>query len=76
MQFSAIVHNLGHDGKTTNYLTTGTWSESALNEAKKFTPVNEVATNIPNKYAFISEPSEWKIEHDASYFHFCDNETI
>ena len=57
-------------------MTTGSWSESAINEAKKFCTTNEVATNIPNKYAFISESRDWKIEHDASYFHFCDNETI
>ena len=76
LQFSAIVYNLVNEGKTTNYLTTGTWSEGALKEATKLTKTNEVATNIPNKYAFISEPEEWKIEKDAAYFHYCDNETI
>lgn len=78
LQFSAIVYNLVHDGKSPNYLTTGSWSEAARNEAKKCTkvPINEVASNIPNKYAWISEPEEWKINADASYFHYCDNETI
>jgi len=76
MQFSAIVDNLVHDGKAPNYLTTGTWTEGAMKEAQKFTPVNEVASNIPNKYAWIAEYDEWKINADASYFHYCDNETI
>jgi phosphoserine aminotransferase len=76
MQFSAIVHNLVHDGKAPNYLTTGTWTEGAMKEAQKFTAVNEVASNIPNKYAWIAEYDEWKINADASYFHYCDNETI
>lgn len=78
MQFSAIVYNLNHDGKGANYLTTGTWSESALKEAKKCTTdkIHEVATNIPNGYAWISEPDQWQIHDGASFFHFCDNETI
>jgi phosphoserine aminotransferase len=61
LQFTAIVNNLMHDEKTPNYLTTGSWSESAINEAKKFTGVNEVTSTIQNKYAFIADPSEWKI---------------
>lgn len=57
-------------------MTTGTWSESAIAEAKKYCDPNEIANNKGNKYAFISDPSEWKIKEEATYFHYCDNETI
>lgn len=59
-----------------NYVVSGTWSESAVKEAKKFTTINEVANSIPNKYAFIAEYDQWKINPDAPYFHYCENETI
>ena len=59
-----------------NYLTTGTWSESAVKEAKKYCNAHEVANNVKDKYAFIKPAEEWNIKPDATYFHFCDNETI
>jgi phosphoserine aminotransferase len=78
MQFAAIPFNLSHDGLGANYLTTGTWSETAIKEAQKVCkdPFTEIATNIPNSFAWISEPEEWNIRPDAAYFHYCDNETI
>lgn len=77
LQFSAIFYNLATEGQVPNYVTTGTWSEAALKEAKKFSKnANEVANNIPNKYEFIAEYDQWKINADAPYFHYCDNETI
>jgi len=57
-------------------LTTGTWSEAAINEAKKYGEPNEIANNKQYKYAHIDEPSTWKIKEDATFFHYCDNETI
>jgi phosphoserine aminotransferase len=35
-----------------------------------------VANNKQHKYAFIDDPSTWKIKEGARYFHYCDNETI
>ncbi len=77
-QFSAICQNLLGDNAeaSANYLTTGTWSESAVKEAKKYCNANEVANNIKDKYAFIKPAEEWNIKQDATYFHYCDNETI
>lgn len=57
-------------------MTTGTWSEAAINEAKKYGEPNEIANNKQYKYAHIDEPSTWKIKEDATFFHYCDNETI
>lgn len=77
LQFSALVYNLKHDDKGANYLTTGSWSEAAIKEAKKVgMQCNEVATNIPNKYEWLAESDQWKIDDKAAYFHYCDNETI
>lgn len=47
LQFAAICYNLLEDGErqTANYLTTGTWSQGAIKEAKKYCNANEVANN-------------------------------
>jgi len=68
---------LGDNEKpSANYLTTGTWSESAIKEAKKYCAATEVASNVKDKYAFIAPAEEWKFNKDATFFHYCDNETI
>lgn len=76
-QFSAIPQNLTADSEASaNYLTTGTWSETAIDEANKFLKTTEVANNKSSKYCTVAEPSEWTFDKDAKYFHYCDNETI
>ena len=77
-QFAAVPLNLfGDDAGAVNYLTTGTWSETAIKEAHKYSSdVTECASNKSVKYTDIAEPTEWKINSDAKYFHYCDNETI
>lgn len=78
LQFSAICYNLLSDGEqqTANYLTTGTWSQGAINEAKKYCAPNEVANNKASGYTTVAEPADWNISPDAKFFHYCDNETI
>ena len=77
-QFAAIPLNLFGDNKcSVNYLTTGTWSETAIAEVKKYTDdVTECASNKAVKYTDIADPSDWKINKESHYFHYCDNETI
>lgn len=76
-QFSAIPQNLcGDEECSTNYLTTGTWSETAIAEVKKYQQVNEVTNNKGLKFQNVADPKEWNIKEGAKYFHYCDNETI
>lgn len=72
-QFSAIPLNLlGDEAGSANYLTTGTWSEAAIKEAKKYcSEVTECASNGANKYTDIAEPDDWKMSGDAKFFHYC-----
>ena len=78
LQFSAIPLNLFGDteGPGANYLTTGTWSQGAIGEAKKYGNITEVANNKEAKYSTVADPADWKIDDKAKYFHYCDNETI
>lgn len=76
LQFSAIPFNLLNGG-TADYLVTGTWSQKAYKEAKRYEglglgKINLVATadgDVPNEEA-------WSLSDKASYFHYCPNETI
>ena len=78
MQFSAIPFNLFGDDEApgANYLTTGTWSQGAIAEAKKYGNITEVANNKSQGYSTVADPGEWNIDANAKFFHYCDNETI
>jgi phosphoserine aminotransferase len=76
-QFAAVPMNLIGDKPSADYVDAGYWAESAVKEAKKYcTPrVINAKTEVDGKFAVIP-PSEWKIDENAAYVHFCPNETI
>lgn len=76
LQFTAIPLNLLGEKTKANYLTTGSWSEAAIKEAKKYCTANEVWPDSNSKFQTVPEPSTWNIDKDGAYFHYCDNETI
>lgn len=78
LQFAAICYNLLEDGErqSANYVTTGTWSEGAIKEAKKYCNPVECTNNKATAYTTVADPSEWNIDPNAKFFHYCDNETI
>lgn len=80
LQFSAVPFNLGGKGGVADYLVTGTWSQKAYKEAKRlatagFGAVNLVADNSDNPVG-VPSVSDWQLSENASYFHYCSNETI
>ena len=80
LQFSAIPLNLLKDGRA-DYLTTGTWSAKAIKEARRYQALGlgevvEVATSKPTSFTDVPDQSEWDLNKDAAYFHYCSNETI
>ncbi len=72
-QFSAVPLNLSKDGDVVDHVTTGSWSKKATAEAERYCNVN-VAAKGDN--TFIPEVSSWSMSPNASYLHYCDNETI
>lgn len=83
MQFSAIVYNFfAHckQSKVANYINTGSWSQIALDEARRLgVEVNEIyaeprdggAQRAPDN-TLINE----KLTNDPMYLYYCVNETI
>ncbi|GLQ75511.1 3-phosphoserine/phosphohydroxythreonine transaminase [Vibrio penaeicida] len=76
-QFAAVPMNLLGDKTTADYVDAGYWAQSAVTEAKKYCQprVIDAKTEVDGKVAVIP-PSEWEIDENAAYVHFCPNETI
>lgn len=72
-QFSAIPMNLVRNNPAVDYFVTGTWSEKAVIQAKKYAKPNLVTTALDSK---ISDKSTWKLNPNATYAYYCPNETV
>lgn len=73
--FAAVAMNLmGKTGKA-DYIVTGSWSSMAAKEAARYGMVNYVVPK-QDKFAGIPDPKQWKLDPEASYVYYCDNETI
>lgn len=76
-QFAAVPMNLLGHHTIADYVNSGYWAKSAIQEASKYCTPNviNVQTEI-NGQGAILPASEWKLSSDAAYVHFCPNETI
>lgn len=80
LQFSAIPLNLLNGGRG-DYLTTGAWSGKAIKEAKRYEAlglgkINLAATGQESNFTDVPDQSDWQVDSEAKYFHYCANETI
>lgn len=73
------------EGKTADYVLTGSWSNKAYKEASKFGVMRTAASSAEARviddveykpWHWAPEYSEWSINPQASYLHYCSNETI
>ncbi|MCO4821945.1 MAG: 3-phosphoserine/phosphohydroxythreonine transaminase [Flavobacteriaceae bacterium] len=71
-QFLMVALNLLE--KRAGYLNTGTWSDKAINEAKIYDDIYEVASSKNANYNYI--PKGYEIPTDYDYFHCTSNNTI
>ncbi|OGO90985.1 MAG: phosphoserine transaminase [Coxiella sp. RIFCSPHIGHO2_12_FULL_42_15] len=75
-QFAMVPLNLGFQAANLTYLETGTWSQLAVEEAKRFGHVHVAASSSENHYTDIPARSQWSVPEDSAYLHYTDNETI
>ncbi len=76
-QFAAVPLNLHQDGKPAVYCENGIWSKGAGDEAAKFTQVERIDIRTDEGGMFdVLHPEKWVLPEDASYIHYCPNETI
>ena len=75
-QFFTVPQNLLFDGKTADYINTGTWSKKAIAEAKRFGDINEAFSSADSNFSRVPTSDELKLNSDAAYVHFTSNNTI
>jgi len=76
LQFSAVPLNLiGKTGKA-DYAVTGNFSTVAMKEAKKYGEINIACSSEDKNHTYIPDQGSIKPSGDASYFHYCSNNTI
>lgn len=76
-QFAAVPLNLMGNAKKATYIDAGYWAESAVQEAKKYCETDVFnAKQLKDGKIAVTPASQWEIDPDAAYVHFCPNETI
>jgi phosphoserine aminotransferase len=76
MQFSAVPMNLiGRTGKA-DYAVTGVFSGTAMKEASKYGAVRQACSSEDRNHTYIPAQNESSDSADASYFHYCANNTV
>jgi phosphoserine aminotransferase len=75
LQFCMIPLNFLSDGKSADYVDTGTWSTKAIQEAEILgKSIRVVASSKDKNYAYI--PQEIRFNAHAAYIHITSNNTI
>lgn len=76
LQFAMVPLNLMTDGKTAEFLNTGTWVKKAIADAEKTGSTRIIWTGEAENFTRIPAFEEYRIDDDAAYLHICGNETI
>jgi phosphoserine aminotransferase len=82
-QFSAVPLNLfnndiNSNNKTADYVISGSWSKSAVDEGKKYGQLNvkDIRHKTSEGLRTIIDPANWQLSRNAAFIHCCPNETI
>ncbi len=76
LQFAMVPINLLGAGKVADYIDTGSWSSTAIKEAKKIGKVNIAGSSKAEDYTRIPSADELSLTPDAAYCHITSNNTI
>lgn len=76
LQFSMVPMNFLGEGKTADYIITGTWSKKALKDASLVGNAVVAASSEDDKFTRIPKQEELKLNPDADYVHITTNNTI
>ena len=78
LQFSMVPMNFFSElGKgTADYAVTGNFATVAYKEAKKYGTINVAASSEDRNHTYIPQQSDLKLDPNADYFYYCENNTI
>jgi phosphoserine aminotransferase len=75
MQFCMLAMNF-LNGKSADYVMTGSWASKAASEAKKQGTARPAWSGKDENYVRMPKPGELDLDPNAAYVHFTSNETI
>ena len=76
LQFSAVPLNLIGKTGIADYAVTGNFSTLAMKEAKKYGEIRIACSSEDRNHTYIPAQEDITVSPDASYFHYCSNNTI
>ena len=76
LQFAMVPMNLMTDGKTAEFLNTGSWAKKAIADAEKIGATRVIWSGETENFTRIPAKGEYRVGADAAYVHICGNETI
>jgi phosphoserine aminotransferase len=76
LQFSMVPLNLLTEGRTADYVMTGSWAQKAAKEARRVGAVNATGSTEADNFSRIPRPDECRFTQDAAYVHVTTNNTI
>ncbi len=74
LQFAMAPMNLLSDGRSADYVVTGSWSKKAIKEAKILGQAHVAGTSEEANFTYI--PKDLDLTPDATYVHITSNNTI
>ena len=75
-QFSMVPLNFLEKNDVADYVFTGLWSKKAYDEAKRLANVKGIDALHKDSFLSIKSEDAWELHGNATYVHYCDNETI
>lgn len=75
-QFAMVPMNFLVEGRKASYLHSGTWSEKAIAEARKFGEIVIAGSPEGDRFKKVPNLSKMKIDLETAYIHLTSNETI
>jgi phosphoserine aminotransferase len=76
LQFSMVPLNLLTEGRTADYIMTGSWADKALKEAKRVGATHETGSTADTGFNRIPRDEELEFTPGAAYVHMTSNNTI
>ncbi|NQU04744.1 MAG: 3-phosphoserine/phosphohydroxythreonine transaminase [Calditrichaeota bacterium] len=76
LQFAMMPMNFLGEGRTADYINTGSWSVKAIKEAKLFGDINIAFDGNEVNFTRLPKQDELKLTKNAAYVHITSNNTI
>ena len=76
MQFTMVPQNFARDGKSGNYILSGSFATKAYQEAALLGDAHIAASSKDSNFKYIPKQNEIKLSDNAAYLHVCYNNTI